>query len=153
MEVMVEQNGSRVGALGSQHCKFGMIAFKTSDITDKTRGTYARHEVRVTLRAVRVARGGQPNRSSMLRVTGSASGHELLRCVMQGAVMAREALLVDDIGVVKTQVGQMAGRALLSKHCVRSGQISGGVYAAVAAYAIPRDPQDGQRRRRNAKPK
>ena len=58
MEVMVELNGSQVAALRSQCGEFGMIAFKAADIADKTGRTPARREVRVTLRTVRVARGG-----------------------------------------------------------------------------------------------
>src|ERR1700694_4202949 len=126
-----------------------MIAFKTADVANKARGTPARREIRVTLRAVRVARGGKSNRSAMIGVAGSARGRERLSYVMQGAVMTRETLLVDDLCVVKTQVGQMAGRALLCENGVRGGQTSGGVHAAVAANAIPRDPHDGERRRRN----
>ena len=130
-----------------------MIAFKTADVADKTSGTPARGEVRMTLRTIRVARGGKPNRSPMIGVAGSARGHERLRCVMQGAVMAREALLVDGFFVVKTQVGQVAGGTLLGENCVRGGQTSRGIHAAVVANAIPRDPQDGERRRHNGKQK
>jgi hypothetical protein len=67
--------------------------------------------------------------------------------------MAREALLVDDFCFVKAQVGQMAGRTLLGEDGVRGGQASGGIHAAVAANAVPRDPQNGERRRRNGKQK
>ena len=94
---MVELNGSRIAALRSQDGEFGMIAFKTVDVADKAGGTPARREVRVALRAIRVARGGKSNRSPMIGVAGSACGRERLRCVMHGAVMAREALLVDDL--------------------------------------------------------
>ena len=137
----------------AQHGEFGMIAIKTADVADKTGGTPARREVRVALRAVRVARGGKSNRSPMIGVAGGARRRERLRYVMHRAVMAREALLVDDLCVVKTQVGQMAGRTLLGQNRVRGGQTSGGVHAAVAADAVPRDPQDGERRRRNGKQK
>lgn len=151
MDVMVELNRSRVAAPRPQHDEFGMIAFKTIDVADKTSGASARRKVRVALRAVRVTRRGQPNRSPMIGVAGGARGRELLRRVMQGTVMARDALLVDDFGVVKTQVGEMAGRALLGENGVRGGQISRGVHTAVAANAVPRDPQDGERRCRNGK--
>ena len=107
----------------------------------------------MTLRAVCVARGGQSNRSPMIGMAGSACGRERLRRLMHGAVMAREALLVDDLGLVKTQVGLVAGRTLLGENRVRGGQTSGGIHAAVAANAIPRDPQNGERRRRNGKQK
>jgi hypothetical protein len=130
-----------------------MVAFKTVDVADKAGGTPARREVRVALRAVRVARGGQSNRSPMIGVAGSACGRELLRCVMHGAVVAREALLVVDLCFVKTKVGQMAGRTLLGENRVRGGQTSGGIQAAVASDAIPRNPQNGERRRRNGKQK
>jgi len=90
----------------------------------------------MTLRTVRVARGGKPDRSAMIGVAGSARGRELLRCLMQRAVMARDALLVDDLGVVKTQVGQVAGGTLLRENRVRGGQAAGGVHAAVAANAV-----------------
>ena len=118
-----------------------------------TVGISARREIRVALRAIRVARRGQPNRSSVIGVTGGARGRESLRYVMQGTVMARDALLVDDLGVVGTQVSQMAGRTLLGENGVRGGQASGGVHAAVAANAVPRDPQDRKRGRRNGKQK
>jgi hypothetical protein len=153
MEVVVEPNGSRVAALGSQHGKFGMIAFKIADVADKTGGTPARRKVRVTPRAIRVACSGKPNRSPVIGVAGSARRRERLRHVMQWAVMAREAFLVDDFCVVKTQVGQMAGRTLPGKNGVRGGQASGGVHTAVAANAVPRDPQNGERRRRDRKQK
>ena len=133
MEVMVELNRSRVATLRSQYGEFGMIAFKTADVADKAGGTPARREIRVTLRAVRVARGGKSNRSPMIGVAGSARRRERLRCVMRGTVMACKAFLVDDLCVVKTQVGQMAGRTLLCENGVRGGQTSGGVRAAVAA--------------------
>ena len=119
MEVMVELNGSRVAAPRSHRGEFGMIAFKTTDVPDKTGGTPARREVRVTLRAIRIACGGKPNRTSMIGVAGSARGRERLRCVMQGAVMAREALLVDDLCAVKPKVGHVAGGALLGENRVR----------------------------------
>src|SRR5579872_7062090 len=112
MQVMIELDGSRIGALGSQRGEFGMIAFKAGDITYKTGGSPARRKVRVTLRAVCIACGGQPNRSAMIGVAGSARGREGLRYVMHGTVMARKALLIDDLCVVKTQVGHMAGGAL-----------------------------------------
>ena len=121
MEIMVELNGSRVAAPRSQRGEFGMIAFKTADVSDKAGGTPAHREIRVTLRAVRVARRGKSNRSSMIGVAGSARGRERLRCVMQGAVMAREALLVDGLGAVKTQVGHMARGTLLGEDRVRGG--------------------------------
>jgi hypothetical protein len=107
----------------------------------------------MTLRAVCVAGGGQSNRSPVIGVAGGACGRERLGYVMQGAVMARDALLVDDLCIVKTQVGQMAGRTLLCEDGVRGGQASGGVHAAVAADAVPRDPQEGERRRHNGKQK
>ena len=72
MQVMIELNGSRVASRGSQRGKFRMIAFKTADVADETGGVPARHEVRVALRAVRVARGGQSNRSPVIGVAGSA---------------------------------------------------------------------------------
>ena len=150
---MVELNGSRIAALGSQCGEFGMIAFKTADVSRKTGGTAACREVRVTLRAICVARGGKPNRSPMIGVARSARRRERLRCVMQGAVMARKALLVDDLCVVETQGGQVARGTLLRENRVRGRQASGGVHSAVAANAIPRNPQDGERRRRNGKQK
>ena len=153
MDVMVELNRSRVAAPRSQHSEFGMIALETADIANKAGGTPARREIRVALRAIRVACGGQPNRSAMIGVAGRARRRERLRYVMQGAVMACEALLVDDFGVVKAQVGQMAGGTLLRENRVRGGQPSGGVHAAVAANAVPRDPQDGEHRRRSGKQK
>lgn len=153
VEVMVELNGSRVAALRSQHGKFRVVAFKAAYVANKTGGTPARREVRVTLRTIRVARSGKSNRSTMIGVAGSARGRECLRCVMQGPVMAREAFLVVDHFAVKTKVGHVAGGTLLRENRVRGGQASGGVHAAVAANRIPRDPQDGQRRRRNGKQK
>src|SRR5580704_9824589 len=150
---MIELNGSGVAAPGSQHGEFRMIPFKTSDVADKIGGTPARNEGRVTLRAVCVARGRKANRSPMFGVTGCARGSERLRRLMQGAVMAREALLVDDLGLVKTQVGLVAGGTLLGEHRMRGGQGSRGVHAAVAANAVPCDRQDGQRRSRNSKQK
>jgi len=146
MEIMIELNASRITALGSQHSELGVIIFKTSDVAYKIGGISARREIRMTLRAICIARGGQPNRSPMIGVAGSACGRERLRGVVQGAVMARDALLVDDLGVVKTQVGQVAGGTLPRENRVRGGQVSGGVHAAVAAYGVPRDPQNGQRR-------
>jgi hypothetical protein len=118
MEVMIELNGSRVAAPRSQCGEFGMIAFKISDVADKTGGVPARREVRVTLRAVCVACGGKSNRSPMIGMAGNARGRKRLRCVMQGAVMARDALLVEDLFVVKTQIGCVAGGALLGENCV-----------------------------------
>jgi hypothetical protein len=153
MEVMVELNGSRVAALGSQRREFGMIAFKTADVSDNTSRTPARREVRVTLRTICIACGGKPNRSPMIGVAGCARGRERLRFVMQGAVMARETFLIDYFLVVKTQIGQMAGGALPGENRVCGGQASGGVHAAVAANAIPGDPQDGERQCRNGKQK
>ena len=96
-----------------------MIAFKTVDVTDKIGGTPACREVRVTLRTIRIACGGKPNRSPMIGVAGSARGRERLRCVMHGAVMAREALLIDDFFVIKTQGGHVAGGTLLGENRVR----------------------------------
>jgi hypothetical protein len=151
MEIMIELNASRIAALGSQRREFGVIIFKASYVADKIGGISARREIRMTLRAICVARGGQANRSPMIGVAGSACRRERLRRVMQGAVMAGEALLVDDLGVVKTQVGQVACGTLPGENRVRGGQVSGGVHAAVVAYAIPRDPQNGERRRRNRK--
>lgn len=119
MEVMVELNGSRVAPLRSHRGELGMIAFKAANVADNAGGTSARREVRVTLRTVRVACGGKSNRSPMIGVAGSARGRERLRGVMQGAVMAREALLVDDLFVVKTQGGQVASGALLGENRVR----------------------------------
>jgi hypothetical protein len=116
---MVQLNGSRIAALGSQCGEFGMVAFKTADVADNIGGTPTRREVRVTLRAIRVARSGKSNRSPMIGVAGSARGYERLRYVMQGAVVAREALLVDYLFVVKTQGGRVAGGALLGEDCVR----------------------------------
>jgi hypothetical protein len=101
----------------------------------------------VALRTICIARGGKANRSPMIAVAGSARRREGLHFVMQGAVMAREAFLVDHFFVVKTQVGQVASGALLGENRVRGGQASGGVHAGVAANAIPRDPQEGERRR------
>ena len=151
MEIMVELNGSWVAALRPQRGEFGMIAFKTADVSDKTGGTPAHREIRVTLRAVRVARRGKSNRSSMIGVAGSARGRERLRYMMDRAVMAREALLVDNLCAVKTKVGRVAGGTLLGENRVRGGQAPRGVHASVAANAIPCDPQDGQRQRRNGK--
>jgi hypothetical protein len=54
----------------------------------------------------------------MIGMAGNARGRERLRCVMQGAVMARDALLVEDLFVVKTQIGCVAGGALLGENCV-----------------------------------
>ena len=89
------------------------------NIADKIGRISARRQIRVTLRAVRVARGRKSDRSSMIRMAGSACGHECLSGVMQGAVMAGEALLVDDLYVVKTQAGHMTGGALLRENGVR----------------------------------
>ena len=96
-----------------------MIAFKTADVADKTGGVPARLEVRVTMRAVRVACGGKSNRSPMIGMAGNARRRERLRCVMQWAVMARDAFLVEDFFVVKTQVRHMAGGALPGENRVR----------------------------------
>jgi hypothetical protein len=62
---------------------------------------------------------------------------------MQGSVMARKAFLIDHFFVVKTQIGQMAGRAFLGENGVRSGQSPGGVHPRVAANAVQGDSQDG----------
>src|SRR5579864_830800 len=145
---MVELNGSGVAASGSQHGEFGMIPFKTPDVADKNAGTPARRQGRVTLRTVCVTRGRKANRSPMIGVTGCARGRKCLRRLMQRAVMAREALLVDDLGVIKTQVGLVASGTLLGENRMRGGQASGGVHPAIPANAIPCDRQDGQRRGR-----
>ena len=67
--------------------------------------------------------------------------------------MASQALLIDDLLVVKTEVGKMAGGTLPGEDRVRGGQASGGVHAAVAANGVPRDPQDRERRRGNGEQK
>jgi hypothetical protein len=54
----------------------------------------------------------------MIGMAGNARGRKRLRCLMQGAVMARDALLVEDLFVVKTQIGCVAGGALLGENCV-----------------------------------
>ena len=57
----------------------------------------------------------------MIGMAGGTRGRERLRFVMHGTVMAIEALLVDDFLVVKTQVGQVAGGALLGKNRMGGG--------------------------------
>ena len=104
MEVMVELNGSRVAAARSQRGEFGMTLFKAANVSDKTRGTPTRREARMTLRTVRVACGGKPNRSPMVGVAGSARGRESLRYMMDRTVMACEALQVAGLFVEKPMV-------------------------------------------------
>jgi hypothetical protein len=138
MEVVVELDVTWIAAARSQRGKFRMIAFKAADISRKTGGPSASHKVCVTLRAACVARSGQPNRSTMIGMAGSAGGGERLRRVMQWAVMASDTLEVDDFLIVKTQVEQVAGGALLRKNFMGGGQASGGINAAIVANAIPR---------------
>src|SRR3984957_18358303 len=101
VQIVVELNGSRVAVLRSQHRELGMIAFKTADVADDTGGTPARGEIGVALRTVCIAGGGQPNCSPMIGVAGSARRRERLRCVMDGAVMARETFLIADLFIEK----------------------------------------------------
>jgi hypothetical protein len=121
MEVMVELNGSRVAASGSQHVEFGMIPLEAIDVLHNGGFAASDRQAGMTPRAIRVARGGKPNGSPVVSVAKSTRGSERLISVMQRAVMAREALLVDDFFVGKTQVGQVAGGALLRENCVRGG--------------------------------
>src|SRR5271165_3038774 len=130
-----------------------MIALKAPDVFYEPGGTSARFQVRMALCAIGVASGGKANGSPMIAVAGSAGGRECFRCVMQGAVMAGQAFLVDHFLIVKTQCGNMAGGALPGENRVRGGQISSGVHAAVTANPEPCHAQDGQHRRGNGKEK
>jgi hypothetical protein len=99
-----------------------MIALKATDIFYETGGgVSADLQIRMTLRAIRVASCRKPNRSSMIGVAGSAGGRERLGCVVQRAVMACQAFLVDHLFVVKTQCGDMAGGTLFGKDRMRCG--------------------------------
>ncbi len=145
MQVMIELDVSRVAAPGSQHIEFRMFALKASDIFYESSGAPACREICMAPSAIVIAGVGQTDRSAMIGVAGSACGRESLRDVMHGAVMAREALLIDDFGVIKTQVGDVASGTLLRQNGVRARQASRGVHAAVAARGIPRDAQDRDR--------
>jgi hypothetical protein len=138
--------------LRSQHRELGMIAFKTADVADDTGGTPARREIGVALRTVCIAGGGQPNCSPMIGVAGSARRRERLRCVMDGAVMARETFLIADLFIEKTPRGGVAGGTPLRENGVRGGQASGRVNATVATNAIPGNPEDGEGQRCDRKP-
>src|SRR5579863_1381276 len=89
----------------------------------------------------------------MIGVAGSARGSEGLRCVMNRPVMAREALLIAYFFVEKSHRGRMASGALLGENRVRGRQGPGGIYSAVLANSIPRDPQDGERQGRDGNQK
>jgi hypothetical protein len=55
----------------------------------------------------------------MIGMAGNARGCERLCCVMQWAVMACGAFLVEDFFAVKTQVGHVADGTLLCENRVR----------------------------------
>jgi len=126
-----------------QRGKFWVIVFKAADVFYETGGTHRRVEVRVALRAIRVACVRKSNRSAMIGVAGSASGHERARRMMRRAVMAREAFQVDDLSVIKTQGGQMAGGTLPGENRMRGRQVSGGVHSTVAANPEPGNAREG----------
>jgi len=71
MEVMVELNGSRVAASGSQHVEFGMIPLEAIDVLHNGWFAASDRQVRMTPRAIRVARGGKPNGSPVVSVAKS----------------------------------------------------------------------------------
>jgi hypothetical protein len=119
MQGMVKLNRTWIALLRSQHSKLGVVRFKISNIVDKTGGTPARREVRVTLRTVRIARGRKSNRPSMIGVAGSARGRECLRYVMQRTVMAGQALLVTYLFVEKTHCSRVADGTPLCENRVR----------------------------------
>jgi hypothetical protein len=96
----------------------------------------------MALRAIRIARGGKFNRSPMVGVTRSARGRECLSRVMHSPVMAGQAFLVDYFFIVKTKRGYVARGTLFGENRMRGRQIPGGVDAAVAAKAEPRDAQN-----------
>ena len=151
--VMIELNSSRIAVPAAQHGKFRMIALKAIDVARESRRAVARRQIRMALRAVRVARGRQSNRSAMIGVAGGARRRELLRRVMNGAVVAGEAFLVGDFLAEKSRLRDVARGALPGQHRVRGRQRARRINAPVAAHSVPREPHERERRQRHRQPK
>jgi hypothetical protein len=91
---VIESNRRRIGRAGSQRGELRMVMRKAFDVRHVVRKPSACRQIRVALRAARVAHFGQANRSAVIGVARGARRREGLRRVVNRPIVAIKASVI-----------------------------------------------------------
>lgn len=91
----------------------------------------------MALCAIRVAGVRQTNGSAVIAVARSTRRRELLCRIMDGSIVAGQALLVGNPFAEKARLCDMAGSTLPGEHSVCAGQTACRVHAPVGPNGVP----------------